>query len=308
MKSTNERINEFIQYHKTGDGECNGVLLKAFADFHNMNLQERYDLAYFYSVTYCIPSAIIIFLNKQQILSSPEKWAVEHKGELIFQSDRRYVRVGQNFQKMMSEYAIRNYNAEKFIQKTVTGEKIDTNKAISEVTKWFFFGRFGAYLLIETLCVILGYKATETTIDWKDGDTATSGLMNIFSLDKSAEYFDKKEKISSNLSIEKLDNLYSKLILRIKAAGGDVNATKVETSLCAYRKFYKGSRYNGYYLDRQLEELIFYKNSPKISKEIKELFQLRSNLFDHKYLGELHNWKGVRKDCKTLYKRTGMMM
>lgn len=308
MKTTDERMREFVEYHKTGDGECNGILLKSFADLHKMNVQERYDLAYFYAVTYCIPSAIIIFSEKKELLKAPEEWATACKSRLIFQSDRRYVRVGQNFQKMISEYAKSNSSAEKFIKKTVVGNTINIEKAVSETTKWFFFGRFGAFLFVETLCMLMGYKSANTTIDWKDGDTATSGLMNVFGLDKSADYFDKNEKLPSKLTQKKLDLLYSKLILHIKASGGDTNTTKVETSLCAYRKFYKGSRYNGYYLDRQLEELNHYKGFPEIASEIKELFDLRRNLFAHKYLGELHDWKGVRKDCKTLYKRTGAMM
>ncbi len=307
MKTVNDRIREFVEYHKTGDGECNGILLKAFADLHQMTVQERYDLAYFYSVTYCIPSAIIIFRAKKELLKAPDEWATAHKSDLIFQSDRRYVRVGNNFQKMMSEYARSNCHAEKFIEKTVMGTKMDIQKAVTKVQKWFFFGRFGAFLFVETLCMLMDYKATSASISWKDGDTATSGLMNVFGLDKSAEHFDREEKLPSNLTEQKLDLLYKKLILHIKTGGGDTNATKVETSLCAYRKFYKGSRYNGYYLDRQLEELFRYTNS-EIKSEVRELFQLRSKLFAHKYLGELHDWKGVRKDCKTLYKRTGAMM
>lgn len=308
MKTVNDRIREFVEYHKTGDGECNGILLKAFADLHQMTVQERYDLAYFYSVTYCIPSAIIIFRAKKELLKAPDEWATAHKSDLIFQSDRRYVRVGKNFQKMMIEYARSNSSAEKFISKTVVGTTMNIQKAVTEVQKWFFFGRFGAFLFVETLCVLMDYKATSASISWKDGDTATSGLMNVFGLDKSAEHFDREEKLPSNLIEQKLDLLYKKLILHIKASGGDTNTTKVETSLCAYRKFYKGSRYNGYYLDRQLEELNHYKGFPEIASEIKELFDLRRTLFAHKYLGELHDWKGVRKDCKTLYKRTGAMM
>lgn len=307
MKTTGERIREFVKYHMTGDGECNGILLKAYADKHGMNTQERFDLAYFYSATYCIPSAIIMLGDRDRIIREPERWATFNKDRLIFQSDRRYARLNGCFQKMLADYS-RNIRADKYIAETVTGNTINIKKALDLTTKWYFYGRFGAFLFIETLCLLIGYNAVNTPIQWSEGDTATSGLMNLFSLDKSADYFDKHDKLPQNLSQERLDILYGKLIQVIRAAGGETNVTEVETSLCAYRKFYKGSRYNGYYLDRQLEELVHYEGQPGAGIIVKELYDLRLQLFNHKYLGELHGWDGVRKECKTLYKRTGQMM
>ena len=307
MKKTKERIREFVNYHMTGDGECNGILLKAYADKHRMTMQERFDLAYFYSVTYCIPSAIIMLGERQQIIQNPEQWAAENKDRLIFQSDRRYARLNGCFQKILADYS-RNIRADQYIDKTVTGKTISIKKAIGISTHWYFFGRFGAFLFIETLCLLMGYSAVNTPIQWDEGDTATSGLMNIFCLDKSADYFDKHDKLPPNLTQERLDVLYGKLVHAIRQAGGETNVTEVETSLCAYRKFYKGSRYNGYYLDRQLEELKHYEKQPGVGIIVKDLYSLRRQLFNHKYLGEVHGWDGVRKECKTLYKRTGQMM
>ena len=78
--------------------------------------------------------------------------------------------------------------------------------------------------------------------------------------------------------------------------------------MCAYRKFYKGTRYNGFYLDRQLEEIYHFKKQPVAADIVKDLIILRRKLFDDKYLGEVGGWKGVRKECKTLYQRTGKIM
>ena len=89
-------------------------------------------------------------------------------------------------------------------------------------------------------------------------------------------------------------------------SGLDANPTKLETSLCAYRKFYKGTRYNGYYLDRMLEELVYFKrNYPEYDKITDELYDIRSKCFQHDYLGEYHGWFGVRKELKKLYKEYG---
>ena len=308
MKTAPERMREFVEYHKNGDGECNGILLKAYADKHRLTQQERYDLAFFYSTVYCIPSAILMLNSKGDILNGPAAWGERNRERIIFQSDRRYVRCCGNFEKILQDYAANRTDAEAFIRKTVTGNTISVKRALDETAKWYFFGGFASYLFIETLCLLLGLKAQNVSISWQDGDTATSGLLNLFGLDKSADYFDRKDKLPPNLSTGRLDTMLRKTIFEIQKAGGETNVTEIETSLCAYRKFYKGTRYNGYYLDRQLEELVWYEGKPGCRAIIAELYRLRRENFNHQYLGELHNWKGVRKECKTLYKRTGQMM
>ena len=45
-----KRLNEFVNYHNTGDGECNGVILKNWADRHNLDKHSRIDLCYYYEV------------------------------------------------------------------------------------------------------------------------------------------------------------------------------------------------------------------------------------------------------------------
>lgn len=307
-KPVQERIREFVHYHKTGDGECNGILMKAYADKHRMNTQQRFDFAFFYATVYCIPSAIIMLNEKAEIIKNPSDWAKNNKSRLIFQSDRRYARLNGAFERMLKEYADTIHDADRYIKETVSGDTISVKKALGITTNWYFFGRFGAFLFIETLCLLMSYKSANAPIQWKDGDTATSGLMNLFAFDNSAEYFDKHDKLPPNFTQEKLDILYGKLISAIRRAGGETNVTEVETSLCAYRKFYKGSRYNGYYLDRQLEELKHYESQRGAGVMVQELYSLRKSLFDHRYLGEIHGWEGVRKECKTLYKRTGQMM
>lgn len=51
MSVHEKRCREFIWYHMNGDGDCNGQVLRAYADMNGLREQERYDLAFFYSVT-----------------------------------------------------------------------------------------------------------------------------------------------------------------------------------------------------------------------------------------------------------------
>lgn len=304
-----DRMKEYVEYHINGDADCNDVLLKKWADDNNLSQQERYDLAYFFAITYSIPSGIILLKEKDLMLQDIDKWVAENKSKLIFQSDRKYVRMLDNFNGCIKFYKDNLQSVEAFLCGITAGKTLIIEKALQKVEKWFFFGRFSAFLFLETFTALTDFAIENTTIDWKNGDTATSGLMNLFGLDNSANYFDKTGKIPDNLDYNKMNNMLLITLKEIKKHGGDDNVTGVETSLCAYRKFFKGSRYNGFYLDRMLEEIIAIKKfNPKYSQMADDLLRLRKSLFNEKYLGELNNWNGIRKDCKKLYKEKGVVL
>ena len=302
MKSVEKRIEEFCIYHRDGDGECNNVVLKAWANKNCKTLQDKYELAYFFAITYCVGSAVILFRDRKQVFSNTSAWVAENKQNLVFQSDRKYIRMRDSFEKCLNHFKTIN-NVDDFLKRVTENNKIMLKKAIPYVSSWVLFGRFSAFLFLETFVELTGIDIENTTIVWKDGNTATSGLMNVFGHDEPANFFDK----TGNLVIptEAMDEMLLYLLMRRGITGGNTNVTEVETSLCAYRKFYKGSRYNGYYLDRMLEEIYFLEQKhPEIARE---LLEIRASNFNAKYLGELSGWRGVRRGMKKLYLETGMI-
>lgn len=303
-----DRMIEYVKYHIDGDSDCNVVLMKKWADRHNLGLQDRFDLAYFFSITYCVSSGIYMFKNKRKILNNIDSWVEKNKGKIIFQSDRKYVRMSDTFSKCIKFYKDNLNDVNCFLDGIVKDKIIVLEKALEKVQKWFFFGRFSSYLFLETFIGLTEYGFENATIDWKNGDTATSGIMNLFGLDKSADYFDKNDKIPSNLNYDKLNEMLDITLKEISSCGGDNDVLGVETSLCAYRKFFKGTRYNGFYLDRQLEEIIKTNKYDEYKDINKELLEFRSSMFDKKYLGEISGWEGIRKEAKKLYKNEGIIL
>lgn len=301
MKSAEERMAEFVKYHIEGDGECNNVVLKAWAEKHGLELQDRYVLAFLFSVTYCVESAIALFYARRKEGSLTPKTVAELKPKMIFQSDRKYMRMKDNFEKCVNHFESSNSDAKKFLLNVSDNGKIKLQKAIKYVQSWVMYGRFASFLFLETFIELTGIKSDNTTIDWKNGDTATSGLLNVYGLDNFADAFDKKGILG--VSYSNLNTMLGKVLHMIEQNGGNVNVTEVETSLCAYRKFYKGSRYNGYYLDRMLEEINAMKNDfPDISAE---LLEIRAKSCNIRFLGELGNWCGIRREMKHFYLNEG---
>ena len=92
---------------------------------------------------------------------------------------------------------------------------------------------------------------------------------------------------------------------QVKRAGGDDSLVKLETSLCAYEKFFKGTRYNGYYADRQLEEVEELQRQPEFAEACADSLAARAEAINGRYLGEKHGWKGIRTELKKSYLQTG---
>lgn len=297
-----KRLNEFIDYHIHGDGECNGIVLKCYAEDSRLSPQEMVDLAYFFSVTYCVESAIVLLKEKEKVFKDIDKWVQENKSKLVFQSDRKYIRMKDAFKKCLYFYKDKRDE----IQQISGCEVLDLRKWIPIVEKWPYFGRFSAYLFLETISQLFGCRIINAKMEWGNGATATSGLMNLYCYDEAANLFDKTRTLFAPFTEETLQEMIEPVLQDIENNGGNSNITMVETSLCAYRKFFKGSRYNGYYLDRMLEEIYTMKDN--FPAESAELIKIRKRCFNQRYLGEIGGWKGIRKECKTLYRDHGIIM
>lgn len=76
---------------------------------------------------------------------------------------------------------------------------------------------------------------------------------------------------------------------------------QMETCLCDFNSLCRGSYYVGNDIDMQMEH---FKHLPQTHG----LWQARLRVFKSKYLGELHGWWGVRKDLKSIYRDTGVII
>lgn len=302
MKDRAQRMQEFVEYHIHGDGECNNVVLKQWVNEKKLTLQERYIMAFLFSVTYCVESAIILFEKQRNEGGLYIPQLKELKQHIVFQSDRKYMKMKDNFERTIDDF--KNHDDVTYFLRMVSdGDLIDLKKAIKYVSTWVMYGRFASFLFLETFVELTDFNIENTTIEWKKGDTATSGLLNLFTYDNHADVFDKTGKLY--ISEHQLDRMLFETQKHIAKAGGATNVTEVETSLCAYRKLYKGTRYNGFYLDRMLEEI--YSMSGEYPEISQDLIRIRKMKIDHKYLGEVGGWRGIRKNMKKLYKNTGII-
>lgn len=245
-----------------------------------------------------------MFSERDAIRRNPDDFAEFAVKHLIFQSDRRWVAQNKRLNAILNEWA-GGKSVDAFKVATMKGGRIDINSALDYVQGWYYFSRYAAYLFIETLCDLSGYEITRpTSVEYgHDRLTFASGLFRYYGMDDLA--VQTKLKRSIQLDNKVVDLMVKRLQTEVKRANGDDNWVKLETSLCAYEKMFRGTRYNGYYADRMLGEIERLSKNQETQAACDEVLTARGISIPIKYLGEVNGWYGIRKNLKKYYQQHG---
>lgn len=297
----NWRRKKFITYHVKGDADMNFPILCGYANRRNLSDDDRYWLAFLYSTCYCVPTTILLF-NKLHLADVNSAklghfWG-SYKKDLIFQSDRRYVKNMDWFLTLVPEFIkkTKRHPAKYYAQYRGKTEQETYDNLYKHFMKYRYFGRFTTFLMIEALDKLTDLNSDSAWFDWKNGNTATSGMMHILYLDQEALDFDEKGSLMDDAD-KILNKALTDLKTDIRAHNKDasIKLVDIETSLCGFRKLFKGSRYGGYYFDRVQVELNNYKiRMPQYNKTWDLLFHIRKDTCNNQLLGELGGWTGIR--------------
>lgn len=207
---------EYIQYHMGGDAGVEEKMIASLSAYFRLSRWNSFRLVYYYATTYHIPSALMLLRNH----NTP-------KSALKFRTDRRYVRIGDTFDRIMQNLS------------PAMLEQLDEAKTTTEqykvVTSWYFFGRYAAFLFLEVWAKLSGKQIIDDfAMKFEPDENYTRGA----------------EIIAETQNREKL----TQFIEDAKRDTGD-NVFSLETSLCAVAKLKKGTRWNGFYTERLLEDI-----------------------------------------------------
>lgn len=206
---------EYIRYHNRGDAGVEERMIASLAGSLKLNKWDSFRLIYFYTMTYHIPSALAMLIEGERDMK-----------KLQFRTDRRYVRCNGAYDRLLSELNEGMLDALLAVK--------TTTQAYSVVSSWFFFGRYAAFLFLEVYINVFKPRWKDDLVfKWEPKENYTKG----------AEYIvNSKDRVALNTFLEaaKIDT--------------NDNCFAIETSLCAVAKFVKGTRYDGYYTERMLEE------------------------------------------------------
>ena len=283
-------------------------------DFLKQRHASRGDVVWWvllYSACYCMGTACVLYdlldyktLNPDDL----EDFWKKHKENLIFQSDRRYIKNMNQFCDIVQEFIRRSERKPwKYMERFIKEAPEETYLSMyKEVSSWRYYGRFGTILFMYNLNKILGVDLDYPEYDWKQGATTTSAIFNARYKDDRANRFEDDGKLSDN-DVVNLNKYLSMIKSDLKKSHPDKAWTTmgVTSDLCSYRKLFKQSRYLGYYVDRQQEELTWLEERwPSMTSTWKRFWKLRKQHIPQEYLGEIQGWSGIQKErCKAWAER-----
>lgn len=304
------RYQKLIEYIGSFPDEI-GPLAKDFLKQRNATKSDVIWWVLLYSACYCMGTACIMYdmLDYKTLTDKDlEKFWEEHKKDLIFQSDRRYIKYMNQFNTIVHDFIERTdrqpwNHLKKFIkddpQKTYTA-------MYKEVSSWKYYGRFGTILFLYNLNKIMGVELDYPKYNWRQGSTTTAAIFNARYKDKRAKKFEDDGKLDPK-DIPHLNDYLARIKADLSSNYPDKTWTVmgVTSDLCSYRKLFKQTRYLGYYVDRQQEELIWLEERwPEMEDTWKRFWKLRKKHIPEEYLGELNDWSGIQKErCKAWAER-----
>lgn len=279
------------------DGATDFCLLLPFAKYNNLSIAERLWIAYLYGLSYSNTTAIRLFCEFNSLDNIKYKqlsafWNNE-KSTLWFNPDKKYIK--NNNQVIPAISSLRqwcNKDLSGSLQNILEQGFEATYKEIQK--NWNFFGPHGAYLFFDALYGLCPELYTEPiALDWKHcGKTVTEGMAHLLYKDDCIE--------SGHHNFE----YYNKIVDKINIKSGRPKIM-IESTLCAFRKLFKQSRYYGYYADRMLEECI---NTEDYLKPLGvDIWKYRKDTIPKEFRGEDNGWKGVRKERCKLFMEKGIL-
>lgn len=296
------RINKLIEYIGLFPDEI-GPVMRHFFNVYKMDENDQVWWILLYSASYCMGTACVLWreLDYRNVRKSDlQEFWVNNKGRLLFQSDRRYIKNMNQFNDIAWEFLTRcKRHPWKYLSQFITDDPYETYKNLyKEVSSWKFYGRFGTILFLYNLHKLMGVDLDYNKYDWKTGKTTTAAIFNAFYKDDRADEFEKEAKLSTE-EVEWLDKILGKVTNQLKRRypAKDWTLMGITSDLCSYRKLFKRTRYLGYYVDRQQEELLQLQDSwPEYEKMWNRFWKWREKTIDTKYLGEKLGYSGVRKE------------
>lgn len=293
------RLEDQIQ-----DDPSPSKVLALWAQHNCLTDEQKAWVAYLYGLTYSTTTTILIFRHFPRLRCVTSRrelrefWE-KNKHRLYFNRDRRYIKNNDQFVEAIA--GLRRFEGKNLYPNIAT--MTDENLYQRIVKNWPYFGRHAAFLFFDVYSKMLrnGECSLSSISNWNEARTIAEGLA-LATYDDLLYQRVRDKKITFE-DVEKLNTLVKRLEQDCGA-----NFTDIESTICAYSKLFKGTRYLGYYIDRFQDELkqAYENNYP--AKDMLLLYTLRAIVTPPEYLGEHSGWSGIRKERNKLWLKEGRLI
>lgn len=315
------RLDKFVEYQH----EVPSIHYRVLGEYVKKvgaDLDDTVMMCWYMSCTYNEVTCVLldeVFEYKGLTPKNVEEYCLDFwanwKSLLDFGSSRKYAKSMDWFPTLMCEFIKKTHcHPYRWLLQLKKETPIDTyNNICKELEKFQFVGRFARDLFMESICYLQEYLGIEleepSKLDWSRCSNLTSGVLNIVYKDEEANEFDKLGRLPKGVTEQQLTNYLNKIQKRIHETypEQDDSINMFVGKICSFRNLFKASRYGGFHHDRELGVLKEYERTlPQYNKLWSRIYKLRKIMFPDRFLGELHDWDGIRKERKKLWLRKGM--
>lgn len=290
-----EKPISFRDYHYSsllvGDIDPSYEMLRYLCKRFELNVEQRYWLAFLYATCYCGPTVFYMYnefpdfenVNEGRL----ETWWQENRQNLYFQTDRRWVRSKNQFSAIFRSYKkiVGQLTQEQLFKTFQTSDPFLTyENAWAEMSKVYQFGRFAMFLYLEAVHVVTGFQMKPRSMVMKNAESCRNGLA--FALGRPDLSNHEDERILTPQENSFLQGQFDALVASLSSEDSRNNVWNIETSLCAYKKYVLGSRWVGYYLDRQGDEISNMEKKVSSGVDWQVLWDYRKETYQKQFLKE----------------------
>ena len=302
---TTSRLDEYLRYHtesaRCGDIDPSYSMLLYLCDRYELNVEQRYWIAWLYAMSYCgacafywyneFPDYECVDVGRMQ-----RWWDGGGRENSLCQTDRRWVRSSSMLVPAFVSYRdwlggrTQHEHFAQFDQPTPE-ERYDALYA--SASELHSFGQFALFLYSESLHTVTPLDLCPTDLDLSKAWSCRYGLYYAYGLD---ELIGERESPTPPELVGITQEKWVELRATLVKLSDPPTVWQTETVLCAYRKWHAGKRYVGSYIDRQAIEISKMESKVKRGIHWDVLWQYRSETFDQQYLAETGghvSWKGL---------------
>lgn len=297
---TVSRIEEYTRYHvesaRCGDIDPSYSMLRYICDRYELNLEQRYWVAWLYAMCYCGASAFYWYnefpdYENVDVDRMQRWWSAGGRERSLCQTDRRWVRSSSMFVPAFVSYRswLGGKSQHEYFMRFQ--EEYDTperryDALLASASQLYSFGQFALFLYLEALHVVTPIELCPTDLDLSKAWSCRYGLYFAYGLD---HLIGDREEPTPTSMVEITQQKWEELRATLAQLESPPTVWQTETVLCAYRKWHGGKRYIGSYLDRQAIEIRKMEQKVRNGIHWDVLWEYRDETFEERYLAEKHN-------------------
>lgn len=287
---------DYISYHIESslarDIDPSNDCLRYVADRFELNIEQRYWLAFLFGTCYSSTNVYYIyneFPDYENVdVNRLQRWWDKNKHKTLFQSDRLRVKSSNLFVPSFVSYKslLNGMSQQEYFESLKQPNRQMTyDNCYKDLSQIKNFGRFTMFIYLEMVNVLTGYDLEPTHLDLKNAESCRNGLAYHLQRD-DLDTHGLKKRLNKN-QINYLQHEFKELHRQIKLTGIEhTNIWNIETTLCAYKKYKHGKRRVGYYIERQGKEIRKMELQVTEGVDWSVLWDFRNETYDQKWLNE----------------------